>query len=155
MKDKRLNEENQFFSQMDAKRKDLIGLKNTIDHNKEIFQAKVNKNKFMEQKNKEMLLEQKNEIIQRGENPNFFIPRKIKLDEFDRIKKYFILKKPSLFIYLISILKKRKFEEEQIHNTQEIVKKILKENQNLEKKKKLYPNLFNLNTSKPLEPIVK
>ncbi len=45
----------------------------------------------------------------------------------------------------------RKFQLEQFKNTQEIVKKILKENENIEKKKKLYPNLFNIN----LKPINK
>jgi len=45
----------------------------------------------------------------------------------------------------------RKFEEEQDRNRQEIVKKLLQEDQVVEKKKKLYPNLFNIN----LKPIQK
>ena len=44
----------------------------------------------------------------------------------------------------------RKFKEEQEKNTQEIVKKILKENENIDKKRKKYPNLFNINL-KPLD----
>ena len=87
MRNKNVIDENQFANLSEAKRKDLINLKHTIDHNKEIFQAKVNKKKFEDQKSKQALVEQTNEIIARGENPNFFIPRKIKLEEFEKVKK--------------------------------------------------------------------
>ena len=129
MKTKRAEEETQYLIEMEAKRKNLLNLKQTVDHNKEMFQAKVNKKKFTEAKNKQTLIEQKNEILQRGENPNFFIPRKLKMEQVEKEKK--------------------RFKEDQDKNTQEIVKKILKENENIEKKKKLYPNLFNINL-KPL-----
>lgn len=121
--------ENSYQENFEVKRKDLMGLKETIDHNKEIFQAKVNKNKFNEAKMKQQLVEEKNKILERGENPNFFIPRQKKMDEAERAR--------------------RKFEEQQFENTQKIVKKILGEKENLEKKKRLYPNLFNIN----LKPI--
>jgi hypothetical protein len=87
MKSKKNNEDNQFTNHNDLKRKDLINLKHTIDHNKEIFQAKVNKKKFEEEKKKQALIDETNEIIARGENPNFFIPRKVKLDEYEQMKK--------------------------------------------------------------------
>jgi hypothetical protein len=131
MKTKRAEEETQYLIEMEAKRKNLLNLKQTVDHNKEMFQAKVNKKKFTEAKNKQTLIEQKNEILQRGENPNFFIPRKLKMEQVEKEKK--------------------RFKEDQDKNTQEIVKKILRENENIEKKKKLYPNLFNIN----LKPLTK
>ena len=87
MKNKKNADESQFSNYSEAKRKDLINLKHTIDHNKEIFQAKVNKKKFNEEKSKQALIEETNEIIERGENPNFFIPRKIKLEEYEKTKK--------------------------------------------------------------------
>ena len=87
MKDKQNNDESQFANQSEAKRKDLINLKHTIDHNKEIFQAKVNKKKFEDEKKKQALIDETNEIVARGENPNFFIPRKIKLEEYEQMKK--------------------------------------------------------------------
>ena len=87
MKDKKKVEEKDFASYSEAKRKDLINLKHTIDHNKEIFQAKVNKKKYNDEKSKQALIDETNEIIERGENPNFFIPRKIKLEEYEKVKK--------------------------------------------------------------------
>jgi hypothetical protein len=126
-------EENSFIQSSEAKKKDLLNLKHTIDHNKEILQTQVSKNQFIEKRNKETLEKEKKEILERGENPNFYIPRKIKLDEFER--------------------QKQKFENEQRINKQQIAKKILNENQNLEKKKKMYPNLFNINL-KPIKPMV-
>ena len=80
MKEKKTVEETSFTAQMDTKRKKLLNLKDTIDHNKELFQAKVNKNKYMEEMSRKLLLEQKNAIQERGENPNFFLPRKLKMD---------------------------------------------------------------------------
>ena len=59
---------------------------------------------------------------------------------------FLFYKKKHIYLYF------RKFEENQINNTQNIVKKILKEDSILEKKKRLYPNLFNI--QKPLKPIV-
>ena len=130
IKDKGSEEETHSVQANEAKRKDLLALKNVIDHNKEIFQSKVNRNKFNQIKNKQLLEQEKKEIKDRGENPNFYMPRKIKLDEFEE--------------------QRQRFEEEQELNKQQIVKKILTENQNLEKKKVLYPNLFNINL-KPLK----
>lgn len=90
MKTKRAEEESQYLVEMEAKRKNLLGLKHTIDHNKEMFQAKVNKNKFNEAKERQELNDQKNEIQQRGENPNFFIPRKLKMEQVEKEKKYLL-----------------------------------------------------------------
>ncbi len=88
MKSKRAEEESQYITEMEIKRKNLLDLKNTIDHNKEMFQAKVNKNKFNDAKEKQELDDQKYEIQQRGENPNFFIPRKLKMQQFEKEKRY-------------------------------------------------------------------
>ncbi len=88
MKSKRAEEESQYIIEMEIKRKNLLDLKNTIDHNKEMFQAKVNKNKFNDAKEKQELDDQKYEIQQRGENPNFFIPRKLKMQQFEKEKRY-------------------------------------------------------------------
>ena len=46
MKEKKQNEEKEMMQNAESKRKELINLKHTIDHNKEMFQAKVNKNKY-------------------------------------------------------------------------------------------------------------
>ena len=86
MKSKRAEEESQYLIQMDAKRKNLLNLKHTIDHNKEMFQAKVNQKKFDEAKSKQALIDKKNEILQRGENPNFFIPRQLKMEQVEKAK---------------------------------------------------------------------
>jgi hypothetical protein len=88
MKSKRAEEESQYITEMEIKRKNLLDLKNIIDHNKEMFQAKVNKNKFNDAKEKQELDDQKYEIQQRGENPNFFIPRKLKMQQFEKEKRY-------------------------------------------------------------------
>ncbi len=53
------------------------------------------------------------------------------------------------FIIIFFKFFSRKFEEEKFKNTQDIVKKILREKENMEKKQRLYPNLFNINL-KPL-----
>ena len=80
MKEKKTVEETSFTAQMDTKRKKLLNLKDTIDHNKELFQAKVNKNKYMEEMSRKLILEQKNAIQERGENPNFILPHRSSLD---------------------------------------------------------------------------
>ena len=80
-------EEKSYNDEFEVKKKDLLNLKQTIDHNREIFQAKVNKKKYQEAKDKQMLVEQTKEILERGENPNFFIPRQKKMDEAERAKK--------------------------------------------------------------------
>lgn len=71
----------------DSKRKDVLNLKQTIDQNREIFEAKLKKKKFMEAKKKDELEEEKRRIVERGENPEFFIPRRQKIEEFERNKK--------------------------------------------------------------------
>jgi hypothetical protein len=123
-------------NEMEPRRKDLLNLKETIDNNCEIYEARVNKLKYQQAKNREKINEEKRIISERGENPNFYLPRKMKMEEQQRLK--------------------TKFDNQQFNNTQEIVKKILKENDNLEKKKKLYPNLFNINkngSNQTLKPI--
>lgn len=87
MKEKKAEEESNFGSATELKRKELINLKNKIDHNREMFQAKLNKKKFLEMKQNQELLEEKNQILQRGENPDFYIPRKLKLEEIEKSKK--------------------------------------------------------------------
>jgi len=87
MKNKKNDEENTFNSTTESKRKDVLRLKEVIDHNKEQFQTKTNKNRINELKDQQIMLEEKNKIIERGENPNFFIPRKIKLEELEKSKK--------------------------------------------------------------------
>ena len=68
--------------EMDKKRKSLLQLKQTIDHNKEIFRVKHNKHQFMEKKKLESLNGEKSLILGRGENPDFYIPRRQKMEEF-------------------------------------------------------------------------
>lgn len=131
MKEKSSLEENQAVQGAEIKRNDLLGLKHTIDHNKEMLQSKSNKKRFEDMKKEELLEREKKEIEDRGENPNFYIPRKLKLEEVEN--------------------QKIRFELDQEKNRKEIVKKILSENQNMERKKVLYPNLFNINL-KPLKP---
>ena len=92
MKNKQEMTEKMLNDDFEQKRKDLLNLKQTMDHNKEILQAKVNKNKYNEAKKKQMLMEQKNLILERGENPNFLIPRQIKMEEHEKAKKYFIVR---------------------------------------------------------------
>lgn len=41
----------------------------------------------MDTKKNEALLEERRQILERGENPEFFIPRKLKLEEHERSKK--------------------------------------------------------------------
>lgn len=86
MKDQKSMDETQNYIQIQNKRKEIIGLKNVIDHNKEVFQAKVMKKKYQNQKELEELEREKNEIQSRGENPNFFIPRKLKMQQYEKEK---------------------------------------------------------------------
>jgi hypothetical protein len=88
MREKDSQEETQFVQTAESKRKDLLNLKHVVDHNKEMFQSKVVKNKFLQEKNKASLEEEKREILERGQNPNFYIPRKIKLQEAEEQRKY-------------------------------------------------------------------
>lgn len=129
MKEKKLGVEREQTWANDTKRKDVLNLKQTIDQNREIFEARLKKKRFMEAKKREELEEEKRQILERGENPNFFIPRRQKIEEYERTK--------------------RKFDQEQEKNRQSIIKKILDEEANMEKKKRMYPNLFNIN----LKPI--
>jgi hypothetical protein len=87
LKEKKLGEENESLSANEIKRKELLKLKSTIDQNREIFQARINKKKYMDAKKNEELLEERRQILERGENPEFFIPRKLKLEEYERSKK--------------------------------------------------------------------
>lgn len=87
MKDRKSMEETQNYNYNQYKRKEIIGLKNVIDHNKEIFQSRVMEKRFHYQKELEELEREKNEIQSLGENPNFFIPRKIKMQEYEKKKK--------------------------------------------------------------------
>ena len=87
MKEKKEMSEKSLNDEMENKRKNILKLKQTIDHNKEILQAKVNKNRYNEIKNNQLLIQQKNSIIERGENPNFLIPRQLKMEEFEKAKK--------------------------------------------------------------------
>ncbi len=87
MKEKKQTEEKELMMNAESKRKELINLKHTIDHNKEMFQAKVNKNKFNELAKQQQLKEEVQQILDRGENPNFFIPRKIKMEEHEKTRK--------------------------------------------------------------------
>lgn len=88
MKEKKFGEQNENQQNFEQRRKDILNLKQTIDQNREIYQAKLNKKKFLETKRKEELEEEKKRIIERGENPNFFIPRKQKIEDYERTKKY-------------------------------------------------------------------
>ena len=71
----------------DLRRTNLLKLKETIDHNKEIFQAKVLKMKHVERLKNAELEEKKSEIESRGENPNFYLTRQAKLAKFEKQKK--------------------------------------------------------------------
>ncbi len=86
-KSKKEAAEASFTEEFETKKKSLLNLKQTIDHNKEMFQAKVNKNKFNEVKRQQKLLEEKSAFLERGENPNFFIPRQKRMEEVERTKK--------------------------------------------------------------------
>jgi hypothetical protein len=82
MKEKNEIHEFKMQGDMDKKRRSLLQLKQTIDHNKEIFRVKHNKNEFMNKKKLEALNNEKSLILGRGENPDFYIPRRQKMDEF-------------------------------------------------------------------------
>ena len=82
MKQKQEVQEFKMQGDMDKKRKSLLQLKQTIDHNKEIFRVKNNKNEFMNRKKLEALNSEKSLILGRGENPDFYIPRRQKMEEF-------------------------------------------------------------------------
>ena len=71
----------------DLRRTNLLKLKETIDHNKEIFQAKVLKMKHAERLKKAELEEKKSEIESRGENPNFYLTRQAKLAKVEKQKR--------------------------------------------------------------------
>ena len=60
MKEKNEIHEFKMQGDMDKKRKSLLQLKQTIDHNKEVFRVKHNKNEFM---NKKKLEAQNNEKV--------------------------------------------------------------------------------------------
>lgn len=82
MKDRKEIQDLKMQGDMDKKRKSLLQLKQTIDHNKEIFRVKHNKNQFLDKKKLDALNSEKSLILGRGENPDFYIPRRQKMDEF-------------------------------------------------------------------------
>lgn len=88
MKERKLGLETEQTWMNESKRKDVLNLKQTIDQNREIFEAKLKKKRYLESKKKEDLEEEKRRILERGENPNFFIPRQQKIDEYERTKKF-------------------------------------------------------------------
>ena len=59
MKEKNEIHEFKMQGDMDKKRKSLLQLKQTIDHNKEVFRVKHNKNEFMNKKKLEALNNEK------------------------------------------------------------------------------------------------
>ena len=87
MKDKQMVDDLSVNNEIEAKRKGLIALKQTLDHNREILQAKVNKKHFNDAKRREEILAEQKLILERGENPNFFVPRKIRMEETEKAKK--------------------------------------------------------------------
>ena len=78
--------ENENKKLTDLRRTNLLKLKETIDHNKEIFQAKVLKMKYTEKLKKSELDEKKAEIESRGETPNFYLTRQAKLAKVEKQK---------------------------------------------------------------------
>jgi hypothetical protein len=88
IKDQKSTENQTEQNQNEIKRSSLLRLKETIDHNKEIFQAKVLKKKHLEGLKKKDLEQQTQEIIKRGENPNFYLTRQAKITELENKKKY-------------------------------------------------------------------
>ena len=92
MKEKKEIHELRAQGETEKKRKSLLQLKQTIDHNKEVLQAKVNKKNFNDKKKLEALNTEKSVILGRGENPDFYIPRRQKMEDFIVTKKYDTLK---------------------------------------------------------------
>lgn len=66
-------------------------LKETLDHNKEVLRVKLNKQHFNQVKQEITLINEKNEIFERGENPDFYIPRKQKMEEVNKMKEYVLI----------------------------------------------------------------
>ena len=138
------------MAEAEAKRKELINLKQHIDHNKEMMQARVNKKRFEEEQKARQLQDEFKQIAERGENPHFFIPRRLKLEEIEKQKSYagfdsYHNQRQNTFnIKILYFLfnYSRKFEEEKAKNTQEIIKKLVREEEIMEKKLKRYPVLF-------------
>jgi hypothetical protein len=88
MKEKKEVQDLRAQGEMDKKRQSLLQLKQTIDHNKDVLRAKVSKNQFMEKKKLQSLNNEKSLILGRGENPDFYIPRRQKMEEFIVTKQY-------------------------------------------------------------------
>ena len=88
MKEKKETGELKTQGLMDKKRKSLLQLKNTLDHNKEMLRAKLNKQKFDDRKKNDELEKEKSLILARGENPDFYIPRRQKMEDFLKTKEY-------------------------------------------------------------------
>lgn len=82
MKEKKEMQEIRAQGDMEKKRQSLLQLKTTLDHNKEVLRAKVNKNSFIKKKQLDALNLEKSVILGRGENPDFYIPRRQKMEEF-------------------------------------------------------------------------
>jgi hypothetical protein len=124
MKEKKQADEIKLQAEMDKKRKDLLQLKAKLDHNSEVLRARYVKKQVDEKQRNEIVQSEKNQIQERGENPEFYMIRKQKMEEYERLKESQCL------------LEKQ--------NRNEIVKKISKENELMKKKKQLYPNLFDM-----------
>jgi hypothetical protein len=59
-----------------------------MDHNKEVLRVKLNKQHFAQIKQDKTLNTEKNQILERGENPDFYIPRRQKMEEVNNLKEY-------------------------------------------------------------------
>jgi hypothetical protein len=124
MKEKKEADDLRLQAEMDRKRKDLLQLKAKLDHNSEVLRARYVKKQVDEKQKNEILKFEKNEIQERGENPEFYMIRKQKMEEYEKLKEAHLM-----------------LERQ---NRTEIVKKISKENELMQKKKQLYPNLFDI-----------
>ncbi|CAF1061820.1 unnamed protein product, partial [Didymodactylos carnosus] len=122
VRDEKRLEEERSRNDMERKIKSLLNLRDAIEHNKDTLTVQTAQKRALIKEQDEILKKEQNDIENQGQNALFYLLRKQKNDQLKQIQ--------------------QKFEEQQELNRLDIVDKLLKEQNEIGRKRKLYPEYY-------------
>ena len=120
------NEEEASRVETERKIKSLLNLRNAIERNKDAISIKLAQKRAQERDSQDAKKREQQSIETEGQNGLFYMLRKERNDKLEQMQK--------------------RFADQQEQNRLVIVNKILKEENEKERKRKLYPELYKTNT---------
>ncbi|CAF2035947.1 unnamed protein product [Rotaria magnacalcarata] len=124
------NEEEASRADTEKKIKSLLNLRNAIERNKDTLSIQTAQKRAQERDVRDAQKREQRSIEEEGQNGLFYMLRKQKNEKLEEMQK--------------------RFAEQQDANRLAIVDKILKEENEKERKRRLYPELYKSTTNKPL-----